>query len=188
MAINTETEKKEINIGERIRKRRLDLGMQQKDLAEIMRVSSSAVNKIEKGVNGVNKDNIFMFASALDTSADYLLGIVDDPDSDETHITSEILNKHLHSYGQFHQADTNRIVTLHVDARGLLSAYESYILEKKYHLKQTVNSNFDFSEMLSYYDPFLSKLYSAYNAASPKDQAAVRMILEIDENGDKIES
>lgn len=62
-------------IGNRIKKRREDLGMTQEDLAAKLGYKSrSTINKIEKGVTDVSQSKIFGFANALKTTPDYLLG------------------------------------------------------------------------------------------------------------------
>lgn len=63
------------NIGERIRDRRIELGMSQDELAEKMGYKSrSTIAKIEKGVNDVVQANIVKFAEVLNTSVAHLMG------------------------------------------------------------------------------------------------------------------
>lgn len=70
-----------IPIGERIRSRRLQLRISQEELATRTGYKGkSAINKIEKNVNGIPQDKVTLFANALQTTELYLLGIVDDPD------------------------------------------------------------------------------------------------------------
>lgn len=70
-----------IPIGERIRSRRMQLHISQEELARRAGYGGkSAINKIEKGVNGIPQDKVVLFARALQTTELYLLGMVDDPD------------------------------------------------------------------------------------------------------------
>lgn len=69
------------NVGERIRERRIALGMTQTQLAEKLGyVSRSTIRKIESGVNQMKQNKILDFAVALETTPVYLLGMVDDPE------------------------------------------------------------------------------------------------------------
>ena len=71
-------------IGERIRERRLELGMSQEELAlKVNYNSKSTINKIESGVNtkrGLNQSKIIAFANALNTTPSYLMGWDDNVD------------------------------------------------------------------------------------------------------------
>ncbi len=64
---------KELN--ENIRKRRIELNMSQQELADkLWYKSSSAINKIELGINDITQSKIIAFAEALDTTPAYLMG------------------------------------------------------------------------------------------------------------------
>lgn len=63
-----------MGIAENIKRRRLELGISQQKLADLMGYSSrSTIAKIEKGVNEVPKNKMTRFATVLDTTIDYLL-------------------------------------------------------------------------------------------------------------------
>ena len=63
------------NIGNRIKDRRIELGMSQDELAEKMGYKSrSTIAKIEKGVNDVVQSNIVKFSEVLKTDVSYLMG------------------------------------------------------------------------------------------------------------------
>lgn len=63
------------NIGNRIKERRIELGMSQDELAEKMGYKSrSTIAKIEKGINDVVQSNIVKFAEVLKTDVAYLMG------------------------------------------------------------------------------------------------------------------
>lgn len=67
------------NIGEKIRNRRMELGMSQDELADKMGYKSrSTIAKIEKGVNDVVQSNIVKFAEVLNTSIAFLMGWEED--------------------------------------------------------------------------------------------------------------
>lgn len=62
-----------MGIAENIKKRRLELGMSQQDLANAMGYKSrSTINKIEMGENSVPASKIALFAKALDTTPEFL--------------------------------------------------------------------------------------------------------------------
>jgi transcriptional regulator with XRE-family HTH domain len=60
---------------ENIRKRRIELGMSQGELAEKLGYTSrSTIAKIEAGVNDITQSKIVAFAEALKTTPAYLMG------------------------------------------------------------------------------------------------------------------
>ena len=64
-----------MNIGDRIRIRREELGLSQDELAKRMGYTSrSTINKVEKGINDVTQTNVVKYAKALDTTVAYLMG------------------------------------------------------------------------------------------------------------------
>lgn len=64
-----------MNLGERIKKRREELGMSQEVLAQKLNYKSrSSINKIELGLNDISQSKIMDFAKALRTSPAYLMG------------------------------------------------------------------------------------------------------------------
>lgn len=65
-----------MKIGDRIRFRREELGLSQDELAQKLGYKSrSSINKIEKGQNDIPQSKVRDFAIALDTTAEYLLGL-----------------------------------------------------------------------------------------------------------------
>lgn len=61
--------------GTRIRDRRLQLGMTQEDLAQMMGYSHKAsVNRLEKGLNNLPQTKIALLADCLQVDVGYLLG------------------------------------------------------------------------------------------------------------------
>lgn len=67
-------------IGARIRKYREQLGMSQKKLAELIRVSNSRVSNWEQGINRPDADIIVEICTALDVSPSELLDVRLSPD------------------------------------------------------------------------------------------------------------
>lgn len=64
-----------MDIYQRIRNRREELGMSQDDLAQkIGYKSRSSINKIEMGLNDISQSKVVAFAEALDTTPAYLMG------------------------------------------------------------------------------------------------------------------
>ncbi len=66
------------HIGERIKERRIALGLTQEELAKKLGYKSkSTINKIEMGINDVSHGKIELFAKALDTTPAELIGYYD---------------------------------------------------------------------------------------------------------------
>jgi len=66
-------------IGDKIKERRLQLGLTQDELAEMVGYKSrSAINKIELNTRDISSDKIVEFSYALKTTPLFLLGIDDD--------------------------------------------------------------------------------------------------------------
>ena len=64
-----------MTIGERIKQRRIELGMSQEQLAHKLGYKSrSSVNKIELGGQNLTQPKIESIAKALDTTPDYIMG------------------------------------------------------------------------------------------------------------------
>ena len=68
-------EVKQVAIGDRIKRRREELGLSQEELAKKVGYKSrSSVNKIEIDGRGLPQSKIVMFAKALETTPAYLMG------------------------------------------------------------------------------------------------------------------
>lgn len=65
--------------GERLQRVRKHRGLSQEALAEHLDTTQQHVSLIERGATDPLPDMLVRIARALDVSADYLLGIVDDP-------------------------------------------------------------------------------------------------------------
>lgn len=58
-------------LGQRMRARRLEVGMSQERLAELLGVTFQQIQKYEKGINRVAASRLFELATALDVSVGY---------------------------------------------------------------------------------------------------------------------
>lgn len=66
-----------IEIGNRIKALRIKKKMTQIDLANAIGVASNTVTQYEKGTSKVSIDVLANLAVVLDTTCDYLLGLID---------------------------------------------------------------------------------------------------------------
>lgn len=62
-------------LANRVRERRRQLGMSQEELAALIGSSQRQISKYENGLNDPTGDVLVALAHALDTSADWLLGL-----------------------------------------------------------------------------------------------------------------
>ncbi|WP_073996455.1 helix-turn-helix transcriptional regulator [Arcanobacterium urinimassiliense] len=83
-----------VSLGEKIRKARLEAGLTQEELSEILMVSRAAVAKWETNRGLPDIENLKFIASALNVSIDYLL---DENNSIDFSITKKPIN--LNKYG-----------------------------------------------------------------------------------------
>ena len=68
--------------GRRVRRRRMACGLMQKELAERLDWPQGHVSRLEKGEFLLMRlERLVLLADALMTSADYLLGRLDDPEA-----------------------------------------------------------------------------------------------------------
>ena len=71
-----------MGIGEKIRKRRLELGWSQQKLADLMDYTSkSTITKIEKGFSDVGQKNVIKFSEILGVSIAYLMDWTEEAES-----------------------------------------------------------------------------------------------------------
>lgn len=62
-----------VELGERVRKRRLELGYTQETLAEMLGTSEQTISFTETGSKGLKLENFIKLCSVLETSPDYLI-------------------------------------------------------------------------------------------------------------------
>ncbi len=78
-----------MQIGDRIKARRMELGLTQDELAKKLGYKSrSTINKIELNINDITQPKIVDFATALDTTVSYLMGL--DSDANEKSLSAII--------------------------------------------------------------------------------------------------
>ncbi len=65
--------------GQRVKLLRLQKGMSQVSLAQILGVTPTQVSDMEKGKTSTSLDRLVILCQTLDVSADYLLGLRDTP-------------------------------------------------------------------------------------------------------------
>lgn len=87
-----------MSIGERIKKRRLELNLTQEELASKMGYKSkSTINKIELGINDIPLSKVEEFAKALSTTTAYLMEWDDDQsyylDPDAAQLAQELYTR-----------------------------------------------------------------------------------------------
>jgi len=69
--------------GEKIRARRIELGMTMEELGKAIGVQKSAINKYEKGYIDLKRSTLAALGKALDISPVYLLDDVEEVDHDQ---------------------------------------------------------------------------------------------------------
>lgn len=84
-------------IGNRVRSRRLELGLSQLELASRLGYTTkSAISKIESGSNDIPSKKLFDFAEALDTTVSYLIGKQSHSDTLTEIASKAVYNKELY--------------------------------------------------------------------------------------------
>lgn len=77
-----------MEIGERIKLRREELGMSQAELAKkVGYTSRSSIAKVETNANGMVQSKVIAFAKALQTTPAYLMGWVESTDTEKKNDT-----------------------------------------------------------------------------------------------------
>lgn len=99
-----------MEIGERIRQMRIELGLSQDGLAKLVGYKSrSSVNKIEIGERDITQSTILAFSKALHTTPSTLMGW-EQTETDKMILSKEHQNL-LDLYDQLHEDDKIRIIT-----------------------------------------------------------------------------
>lgn len=68
-------------IGARIKEKRVQAGYTQEELGKLFHVKKQTISKWENGINTPDVETLKELASILDCTLDYLIGNVDNPDS-----------------------------------------------------------------------------------------------------------
>lgn len=66
--------------GRRLMALRKSKGEKQPDLAEVLGVSVPQISEMERGNKGTTMEKLFLLCQHYQVSADYLLGLTDDPE------------------------------------------------------------------------------------------------------------
>ncbi len=73
-----------MTIGERIRKRRRELGLTQRELARRLDIRYATISDVERGIHkDVSSTLLRQLAKALGVTADYLIGMYDEDEDAE---------------------------------------------------------------------------------------------------------
>jgi len=68
------------HVGARIRQRRIDLGINQQKLAQLIGVSNQQAHKYEKGINRITAGRLYAFAQALGVDIGFFFAGLNDQD------------------------------------------------------------------------------------------------------------
>ena len=86
-----------MTIGQRIRKRRIELGLSQEELAhKLGNKSRASVCTVEKDKEDLTTDRINKYADALDCSVAYLLGLDDPVTEEQINLANDLMKPYLH--------------------------------------------------------------------------------------------
>jgi len=72
----------------RFKKRRIEMGLTQDDIAKIIGVQPSTIGMYEQGKRQPDNEKLTKIANVLETTTDYLLGLVDIPNKVNTKYTT----------------------------------------------------------------------------------------------------
>lgn len=79
---------------ERLRECRIKRGIQQDEMARLLKTNTSTMSRIENGKKQPDPEMIIMMAELFNVSTDYLLGLVEDPQSTHDEYLKESLKKY----------------------------------------------------------------------------------------------
>jgi transcriptional regulator with XRE-family HTH domain len=80
-----------ISLGQRIKNRRIELGLTQEELGKMVGYKSrTTVNKVELGISSLNESKILAFAKALNTTPAYIMGWNEPTTKEENELISLI--------------------------------------------------------------------------------------------------
>jgi transcriptional regulator with XRE-family HTH domain len=58
---------------------RKEKGLKQEEIAQLLKINRVQVSNYERGINKLNEEQIVKLCIALNTSADYFLGLINEP-------------------------------------------------------------------------------------------------------------
>ncbi|WP_214720688.1 helix-turn-helix transcriptional regulator [Exiguobacterium sp. s192] len=79
---------------ERLKECRIKRGIQQDEMARLLKTNTSTMSRIENGKKQPDPEMIIMMAELFNVSTDYLLGLVEDPQSTHDEYLREALKKY----------------------------------------------------------------------------------------------
>jgi len=79
---------------ERLKECRIKRGIQQDEMARLLKTNTSTMSRIENGKKQPDPEMIIMMAELFNVSTDYLLGLVEDPQSTHDEYLKEALKKY----------------------------------------------------------------------------------------------
>lgn len=79
-------------IGNRIKDRRKELKMSQRDLGNMVGLTAATISRIEDGSRKLTQENITKFTQALEVSPDWLMGWNDQPQISRIQLAQHVLN------------------------------------------------------------------------------------------------
>jgi transcriptional regulator with XRE-family HTH domain len=82
----------DVEVGQRIRARRVAKGMSQTELGTLLGVTFQQVQKYEKGINRIGAGRLVRVAKALDVPISFFVGTVDDDVPEDTQAILEFLD------------------------------------------------------------------------------------------------
>lgn len=101
-----------MDIGDRIKKRREELGMSQEELAKKVGYKSrSSVNKIEIDGRGLPQNKIVIFSKALETTPAYLMGWNDETIEIKYNTLSSCDSENLNRYADYLYMRERQLIT-----------------------------------------------------------------------------
>lgn len=83
---------KKEQIGNRIKDRRKELKMSQKDLGNMVGLTAATISRIEDGSRTLTQENITKFTQALEVSPDWLMGWNDQPQISRIQLAQHVLS------------------------------------------------------------------------------------------------
>ncbi len=87
-----------MNIGRRIKQRRIELGLTQEELGQRLGVKQSAISRLESDKDNFSIERIIRAANALDTTPGYLTGWTDVSSGSTLHDGSDYRRTQLINY------------------------------------------------------------------------------------------
>ncbi len=98
-----------MNVGLRIKEIRKKKNISQKDFAQMMNTTQQKISKIEKGQQGIITDDLYEVCKKLNISADYILGLTNDPSLDIPE-DNQMLTDLIENYNKLSRTNKYRLL------------------------------------------------------------------------------